>query len=36
MMIPIRKPTSPTRVVMNAFFAAIHASGRSYQKPISR
>jgi hypothetical protein len=27
---------SPMRVVTNAFFAALEASGRSYQKPINR
>ena len=35
-MIPMSSPTSPMRVVMNAFFAASAAERRSYQKPISR
>ncbi len=34
--IPTRKAASPTRVTMNAFFAAAAAAGRSYQWPISR
>ena len=34
--IPIRKPTSPMRVVMKAFFAASAADRRSHQNPISR
>ena len=33
---PIRKPTSPIRVVMNAFFAASAAERRSHQNPISK
>jgi hypothetical protein len=32
----IRKPKSPKRVTMNAFFAAAAALGRWNQKPISR
>ena len=35
-MMPISRPTSPMRVVMNAFFAASVADLRSHQKPISR
>ncbi len=34
--IPIRNAASPTRVTMNAFFAAAAAAGRSNQCPISR
>jgi len=34
--IPRMKPTSPSRVIQNAFRAARAAAGRSYQKPISR
>ena len=34
--IPSSIAASPTRVVMNAFFAALDADGRSYQNPISR
>ena len=30
------RPTSPTRFMMKAFFAAVAAAGRSDQKPISR
>jgi hypothetical protein len=30
------KPTSPTRLTRNAFFAAAAAEGFEYQKPISR
>ena len=33
---PSISSTSPTRVVMNAFFAARAASGRSDQNPINR
>ena len=33
---PSAKPTSPRRVVQNAFIAARVASGLAYQKPISR
>ncbi len=33
---PIRKPTSPMRVVMNAFLAASAAERLSHQNPISR
>ncbi len=29
-------PTSPTRFMMNAFFAAVAAAGRSVYQPISR
>jgi hypothetical protein len=29
-------PTSPTRFMMNAFFAAVAADGRSCQKAMSR
>ena len=36
MIIPISRPTSPIRVVTNAFLAASAAERRSYQKPISR
>ena len=35
-MMPISSPTSPIRVVTNAFFAASAAERRSYQNPISR
>ena len=34
--IPSSIAASPIRVVTNAFFAALEASGRSYQNPISR
>ena len=34
--IPMAKPTSPTRVVMKAFFAASALSRSWYQKPIRR
>jgi hypothetical protein len=30
------RPTSPTRFMMNAFFAAVAAAGRRYQKAMSR
>ena len=33
---PISRPTSPIRVVTNAFFAASAADRLSYQKPMSR
>lgn len=33
---PISRPTSPMRVVTNAFFAASAADLRSYQKPMRR
>ena len=33
---PMRRPTSPMRVVTNAFFAASAAERRSNQKPMSR
>ena len=33
---PIRKPTSPTRVVRNAFCEALRGASCSYQKPMSR
>ena len=33
---PIRKPASPTRLVMNAFLPALALTGSSNQKPISR
>src|SRR5687767_4908741 len=33
---PIRKPQSPTRLTMNAFFPADAADGRVNQKPISK
>ena len=36
MMMPISNPTSPIRVVMNAFFAASAAVRRSYQNPMSK
>ncbi len=36
MMMPMSRPTSPMRVVMNAFFAASAAERRSCQKPINR
>ena len=32
----IRNPTSPMRVMMNAFLAAAAAAGRSCQKPINK
>ena len=35
-MMPRAKPTSPTRLTMNAFFAARAALRRWYQNPISR
>ena len=35
-MIPSAKPTSPTRLTMNAFFAARAADRLRYQKPMSR
>ena len=35
-MIPSAKPTSPTRLTMNAFLAASAADRLRYQKPISR
>ena len=35
-MIPSAKPTSPTRLTMNAFLAASAAERLRYQKPISR
>src|SRR5256886_10314869 len=35
-MTPRPKPTSPTRLTMNAFFPAWAAAGRVYQNPISR
>ncbi len=34
-MIPRANPTSPTRLTMNAFLAAIAALGRLYQNPMS-
>ena len=34
-MIPSANPTSPTRLTMNAFFAARAADRLWYQKPIS-
>ena len=33
---PSRKPASPTRLVIKAFFPAEAFSGSSYQKPINR
>ncbi len=36
MRMPTMKPTSPTRVVMNAFLAAAAALGLWNQKPINR
>src|SRR6266581_943669 len=33
---PRKNPMSPIRVVMNAFFAAAAALGRSIQKPVSK
>ena len=33
---PIRSPTSPILVVMNAFFAALTADRRFHQNPMSR
>jgi len=33
---PRKNPMSPIRVVMNAFFAAAAALGRSIQKPINK
>jgi hypothetical protein len=35
-MIAMDRPTSPTRLTMNAFFAAVAALGLCCQKPISR
>ena len=35
-MIPSAKPTSPTRLTMNAFLAASAAVRLRYQNPISR
>ena len=35
-MIPSAKPTSPTRLTMNAFFAASAALRLCFQNPISR
>jgi len=35
-MIASVRPTSPTRLAMNAFLAATAADGLYYQKPISR
>ena len=35
-MIPRAKPTSPTRLTMNAFLLASAADRRRYQKPMSR
>ena len=35
-MIPRAKPTSPTRLTMNAFLLARAALRRPYQKPMSR
>ena len=35
-MIPRMKPTSPTRLTMNAFLAASAAERLRYQKPMSR
>ena len=35
-MIPSAKPTSPTRLTMNAFLAARAADRLRYQKPMSR
>ena len=35
-MMPSAKPTSPTRLTMNAFLAASAALGRRYQNPINR
>ncbi len=35
-MIASDRPTSPTRLAMNAFFAATAAAGLYCQKPISR
>jgi len=35
-MIPRAKPTSPTRLTTNAFFAARAALRRRYQKPMRR
>src|SRR3954447_19601136 len=35
-MMAIDSPTSPTRLTTNAFFAAVAALGRPYQKPMSR
>ena len=36
MIMPMSKPTSPIRVVTNAFLAASAAGRRSYQNPMSR
>ncbi len=35
-MIAIDRPTSPTRLTTNAFFAAVAALGLWYQNPMSR
>jgi hypothetical protein len=35
-MIASDSPASPTRLAMNAFFAAVAAGGRYCQNPISR
>ena len=35
-MIASDKPTSPTRLAINAFFAAVAYAGFSFQKPINR
>jgi len=35
-MMPRPKPTSPTRLTMNAFLPACAAAGRAYQNPIRR
>ncbi len=35
-MIASDSPTSPTRLAMNAFLAAVAASGLSYQNAMSR
>jgi hypothetical protein len=35
-MIAIDSPASPTRLAMNAFFAAVAATGLNCQNPISR
>ena len=35
-MIASDKPTSPTRLAINAFLAAVAYAGFSFQKPINR
>jgi hypothetical protein len=35
-MMAIARPASPTRLTMNAFFAAVAYSGRWFQNPMRR